>query len=392
MKKLLLILSFASLTIIADAQWVQTSLDSERINCLLVKGSNIFAGSLANGVYLSTNNGSNWAVKDTGLPSACGIGTLVIKGDSIFAATYATGIYLSPNNGSNWVACGDTGLPGASLLAIKGDTIFAGARMYLSTNNGNNWTGINGGFSVNSVLSIAVSDSNVYAGTSSGGSLHGGGVFKFSNSGGNWNVLGLGYPASGVNDVFSIAVSDTNIFAGTDGGIFLFSHYTGIWNDAYTGLTNTNVNALAINGSKIFAGTNDGVFLSTTNGNNWVNISSGLPSNTIIHCIAFDSTYAYIGTGAAGVWKQFLSLITGIKEINNADNIVVYPNPATNNITIEAPQKSTIEILNIQGQTILQQQIQQGKTNIDISALAKGVYILRLCSNDKTAVTKIVKE
>ena len=39
----------------------------------------------------------------------------------------------------------------------------------------------------------------------------------------------------------------------------------------------------------------------------------------------------------------------------------------------------------------LQQQLQQGKTDIDISGLAKGVYILRLCSNDKTEVAKIVK-
>ena len=77
---------------------------------------------------------------------------------------------------------------------------------------------------------------------------------------------------------------------------------------------------------------------------------------------------------------------------NNTGNITVYPNPTNDKLTIEFLQKSTMEILNIQGQTILQQQLQQGKTAIDISGIAKGVYILRLCSNDKTVVTKIVKE
>ena len=83
---------------------------------------------------------------------------------------------------------------------------------------------------------------------------------------------------------------------------------------------------------------------------------------------------------------------TGINFFNNKLDFSIFPNPANVNINIIVPQKSTIEILNIQGQTIIQQQIQQGKTDIDISKLAKGVYILRLNSNNKTAVTRIVKE
>jgi len=82
---------------------------------------------------------------------------------------------------------------------------------------------------------------------------------------------------------------------------------------------------------------------------------------------------------------------SGIPEMNK-NNLLIYPIPATDQVTIEVPQKATIEILNIQGQVIQQQQIQQGKTDMDISELAKGVYILRLFSNDKTEVRRIVKE
>jgi hypothetical protein len=83
----------------------------------------------------------------------------------------------------------------------------------------------------------------------------------------------------------------------------------------------------------------------------------------------------------------------GIEQLTiNDEQIAVYPNPATDKLTIDALQKSIIEILNIQGQAIIRQTVQQGETDIDISGLAKGVYILRLNSNDKTVVTKIVKE
>jgi hypothetical protein len=40
----------------------------------------------------------------------------------------------------------------------------------------------------------------------------------------------------------------------------------------------------------------------------------------------------------------------------------------------------------------LRQQIQQGKTDIDISELAKGVYILRLYSNARVEDGRIIKE
>lgn len=92
--------------------------------------------------------------------------------------------------------------------------------------------------------------------------------------------------------------------------------------------------------------------------------------------------------GLASFYKD----IEDIYEINLINNISIYPNPTTNCLSVEILQKSLIEILNIQGQTIIQRQLQQGKTDIDISGLAKGVYILRLNSNKMTEVTKFVKE
>jgi len=82
---------------------------------------------------------------------------------------------------------------------------------------------------------------------------------------------------------------------------------------------------------------------------------------------------------------------------NFNDMLKIFPNPTIDKITLELQwqqhvQKNIISIYNIQGQTILQQPLQQEKTDIDISELAKGVYILKLNSNDKTEVKKFIKE
>ena len=82
---------------------------------------------------------------------------------------------------------------------------------------------------------------------------------------------------------------------------------------------------------------------------------------------------------------------TGINEFSGI-NFMVYPNPATNNLTIETPSHSTIEISNIEGQ-LLKSLITGGtKTNIDVSALPGGVYIIEVKTEDGVGVRKFVIE
>ena len=72
----------------------------------------------------------------------------------------------------------------------------------------------------------------------------------------------------------------------------------------------------------------------------------------------------------------------------------IYPNPATEKITVEisgTEKESTLTIVNIEGQELITRQITKPKTQIDISNLPSGIYFLRL-TNDKTVeVVKFVK-
>ena len=82
---------------ILQAQWVQTNgPNGGLVNCLAVSGTSIFAGS-DSGVFLSTNNGSNWTNVD--LTSNCGIGgvgDLAVNASSIFVGTSGAGVWRRP--------------------------------------------------------------------------------------------------------------------------------------------------------------------------------------------------------------------------------------------------------------------------------------------------------
>ncbi|MFA5819915.1 MAG: SBBP repeat-containing protein [Bacteroidales bacterium] len=85
-------------------------------------------------------------------------------------------------------------------------------------------------------------------------------------------------------------------------------------------------------------------------------------------------------------------VVTGLSDLSDNKNIYIYPNPATDNLTIEAPQKSTIEILDIQGQLIKTFAINGNKTSINVSAFPSGMYFVKAKTEKGVAVKKFVKE
>lgn len=91
----------------------------------------------------------------------------------------------------------------------------------------------------------------------------------------------------------------------------------------------------------------------------------------------------------------------GVEEIASSINgLSVYPNPATDNVTITTknnlPGNTTITILNVMGQTLKTETLQNGNTNhfqINISSLVNGIYILRLSNeNELLGQQKIIVE
>jgi hypothetical protein len=85
------------------------------------------------------------------------------------------------------------------------------------------------------------------------------------------------------------------------------------------------------------------------------------------------------------------SLIASIHEIES-DNFKIYPNPTTDGLTIETPQKSIIEILNIEGQIIKIINNADTITTINLKNAACGVYIVRVKTDKEIVTKKFIKE
>ncbi len=113
--------------------------------------------------------------------------------------------------------------------------------------------------------------------------------------------------------------------------------------------------------------------------------------------IAYDSSnvgrYNYtkqFGLSVRCLWDKTI----GIEKMNYPEKISIYPNPAIDKLTIEFAEeyKMSIQIYNIVGDCILQTELNNGAKTIDISSLAKGIYVIRMSNNQTTMVSKFVKE
>jgi hypothetical protein len=87
-----------------------------------------------------------------------------------------------------------------------------------------------------------------------------------------------------------------------------------------------------------------------------------------------------------------LSSASVTESLGKNDDIKIYPNPATSNFTILIPEKAIMEISNMEGQLIKTFTASGNNTNVDISSLPCGVYIVKVKTEKGIAVKKFIKE
>jgi Leucine-rich repeat (LRR) protein len=98
---------------------------------------------------------------------------------------------------------------------------------------------------------------------------------------------------------------------------------------------------------------------------------------------------APIDTGMANTTFQTLS--NGNFEID--DSISVYPNPTKSNININCQNTiKTIQLYDVQGRLLETKLVDDLQTSIDISEKSKGIYFLKITSDNGSKVVKVVKE
>jgi hypothetical protein len=78
---------------------------------------------------------------------------------------------------------------------------------------------------------------------------------------------------------------------------------------------------------------------------------------------------------------------------NSIEGFATYPNPVTNNrftITSNSSNKKAITIFNVLGKKVLSSSFSGAKSDVDVSAISSGIYILKVTENGKTATKKLV--
>jgi hypothetical protein len=278
------------------AQWVQTDgPEGGNVFCLTSIDTMLFVGT-ENGVFRSVDNGVSW--NPTTLDSRIVVSLAEMpNGDSgmnLFAGTLLGGVYLSSDNGNSWSDVNfGLGYKNVHTLAVKDTNLFAGTDdgVFLSPAYGTYWIPVSAGLTNMHINTLAVIDTNLYAGTNEG-------LFISANNGTSWAPTGL--TEITVRDV---AVIDTILFVSTSSSGILRSTDKGAkWDTISNPDMEPSVPALAVIGTDLFAGTHQGIYRTPTNGTYWIPANTGL-TNKDVEALYVRGTDLFAGT-YGGVYRS----------------------------------------------------------------------------------------
>ncbi|MGZ4055295.1 MAG: T9SS type A sorting domain-containing protein [Bacteroidia bacterium] len=251
-------------------------------------------------------------------------------------------------------------------------------------------------------------------------------IAKYDGS--NWSIVGGGIHGAS-DQVFDLEVYQDELYAS---GEFKQSsgnaaNFIQRWNDTTWRDVGGSVNDpsgqifdMFVYNNKLYAGGYyhyiGGILapsIAMWDGTNWcgfgnndsssVEIFATINHNLFIQCMnRFDGiNVGYLAQWIGGSYTDTCGhSFLEINEISEESQINIYPNPATNQITIEfdliETKNAVIEIRNILGQIVFTETVRNitGKQakSINISEFSNGVYFVRLQNNNQTITKKFIKE
>jgi hypothetical protein len=90
---------------------------------------------------------------------------------------------------------------------------------------------------------------------------------------------------------------------------------------------------------------------------------------------------------SAAEYNHMVGLENDDKEIFS-----VYPNPVTDNLTIQFNPGSLLTITSVSGEIVWQEKVSQSITTIDLKELPTGIYIVQMQYENMHIVKRIIKE
>jgi photosystem II stability/assembly factor-like uncharacterized protein len=210
-----------------------------------------------------------------------------------------------------WTSIGPEGgtIPALAIDPATPTTLYAGTAgggVFKSTNGGANWNTANtglGNFCVTALVIDPLTPTTIYATTQ-------GGVFKSTNGGGNWSMIGfsLWYGYVTLDSLVIDPITPTTLYSETMAGVYKSADGGENWTVANTGIEGAGYIAHLltidpITPTTLYAMVGGSLYKTINGGGNWSEVSSDLDTAGEVYVLVVDPATLYAGT-ASGVYKS----------------------------------------------------------------------------------------
>ena len=228
-------------------------------------------------------------------------------------------------------------------------------------------------------------------------------VYKTIDGGNAWTPVNIGDDVTFDTAIFDIVQNPKNLnqlALGTSSGVFVSNDKGLTWNLVSQFVAN-KVAYSDVNSGVLVATTytsqNDifNIHYSADNGTNWKTVPRANLLETESGSVAIDfsdkKAYIYIASTDLGLLGYNLNLeILANGEVSaEKASVLVYPNPTVDVVHIDSKNLKSATLYDMNGKKLLE----SNKTEISVSHIPKGVYVLRIVTSDNSIVSKkIIKK
>ena len=314
-----------------------------------------------------------------------------------------TGMYGTTDGGTTWDSVSSTmglfdaimsfSFPGNGNIGFAGGVNYSydSLIIYKTTDRGTTWKRFNTEQFYIATVDIFFTDTNTgyWADTY-------GGIFKSNDGGVSWNNQYTDTSVSMRHSIFSIcfpaqdtgyAVGDSGTILKTTDGVNWAYLPQSVTYDLLTTVWFTST-------QKGFAADQSGNIIETTDGGqNWtLNLNAGVN----ISSIYFSSPNTGYACGGNGEILKY-GVTTGLKQLEDENKFLIYPNPVSNLITINTSfsigNEAVIKITNLLGEVLKVENGNFGnEQSLNIKDIPSGIYFISVTTEKDKWIGKFVKE
>ncbi len=405
------------------------------------------------GIYVTTDAGNSWTKQTSGFNQNSLFPDVIYfwnenEGVAIGDASPNFEIYTTANGGNQWNRVADANMPAGNndgmynsqnSYRTSNNSIWfltSSARIFKSSDKGLTWKAINTPFhnAVDSVITFDFKDENngLISYCSNDGINHK--IYKTSNGGEHWDSIstsnfyqnikyipfakayfsmnkngGLSYSCDDGQSWTNISYFDgisLNTLSYTSTGKLFLGGIKNIYSSLVSFVLSVSTNALTIaapnNSTKTFTITSNTDWHVSSN-QSWLTLSNSAGSNNTVITLTAQANptastrTAIVTVEGAGVTTLTITITqdvgtTGIDDITK-ESVSMFPNPVTNELTInELIPNSIISIFGLNGKLLINRFAKSRSEKIDVSSLAKGIYLIKVTDKKAIKTSKLIKQ